>query len=62
MELMQAVATQLSFPRPQAGLDQQLKQANFKLDRLARLDGLTQLANRGNFHEFWWREWRRMHR
>lgn len=60
LELMQAVATQLSFPLQQAGLYQQLKQANHKLDRLARLDGLTQVANRRHFNEFLWLEWRRM--
>lgn len=62
LELMRAIATQLSFPLQQAGLYQQLKQANHQLDRLARLDGLTQVANRRNFNERLWIEWRRMQR
>ncbi|NEO57852.1 MAG: diguanylate cyclase [Okeania sp. SIO3B5] len=39
-----------------------LKQANLKLERLARLDGLTQVPNRRYFDEFLNQEWRRMAR
>jgi diguanylate cyclase (GGDEF)-like protein len=39
-----------------------LKSANLKLERLARLDGLTQVANRRRFDEALQEEWRRMRR
>ena len=39
-----------------------LQEANFKLERLARLDGLTQVPNRRYFDEFLDQEWRRMER
>ena len=39
-----------------------LKSANLKLERLARLDGLTQIANRRRFDEALQEEWRRMSR
>jgi len=39
-----------------------LKSANLKLERLARLDGLTQIANRRRFDEALQEEWRRMGR
>jgi len=62
LELVRAVAAQLSFPLHQARLYQQLQQANRELERLARLDGLTQVANRRHFNEALRREWRRMRR
>ncbi|MEB3883196.1 diguanylate cyclase domain-containing protein [Lyngbya sp. CCY1209] len=62
LELVRAVAAQLSFPLQQARLYQQLQQANRELERLARLDGLTQVANRRHFDEVLGREWRRMRR
>lgn len=43
-------------------LYQQLEAANFKLQRLATLDGLTQVANRRRFDEYFQQEWRRMAR
>ncbi|NES72535.1 MAG: diguanylate cyclase [Okeania sp. SIO2D1] len=39
-----------------------LQEANLKLERLARLDGLTQIPNRRYFDEFLDQEWRRMAR
>jgi len=39
-----------------------LKGANMKLERLARLDGLTQIANRRRFDESLQKEWRRLRR
>lgn len=39
-----------------------LKSANLKLERLARLDGLTQIANWRRFDEVLQEEWRRMSR
>ena len=43
-------------------LYQQLQQANLELQRLAVLDGLTQIANRRRFDEYLNQEWRRMMR
>jgi len=39
-----------------------LREINLELERLATLDGLTQVANRRRFDEFLGREWRRMKR
>ncbi|NEP87939.1 MAG: diguanylate cyclase [Okeania sp. SIO2C2] len=39
-----------------------LQEANLKLERLARLDGLTKISNRRYFDEFLDQEWRRMAR
>lgn len=39
-----------------------LKQANLKLERLATLDGLTQIPNRRRFDEYLEQEWRRLTR
>ncbi|NER02369.1 MAG: diguanylate cyclase [Okeania sp. SIO3C4] len=39
-----------------------LQEANLKLERLARLDGLTQIPNRRYFDEFLDQEWRQMER
>lgn len=39
-----------------------LREMNLELERLATLDGLTQVANRRRFDEFLNREWRRMRR
>ncbi|MDX2096599.1 MAG: PleD family two-component system response regulator [Leptolyngbyaceae cyanobacterium bins.59] len=46
----------------QTQLRQQLEQANRELERLANLDGLTQLANRRYFDEYFQQEWRRLAR
>ena len=39
---------------------QELRQANRQLERLANLDGLTQVANRRYFDEYWKQKWQRM--
>ena len=46
----------------QAKLYQQLEEANFKLQRLATVDALTQVANRRRFDEYLEDEWQRMMR
>lgn len=46
----------------QARLYQQLEEANSKLQRLATVDGLTQVANRRRFDEYLENEWQRMMR
>ena len=42
--------------------NERLKKANLELQRLANLDGLTQLANRRRFDEYLKAEWERMAR
>lgn len=42
--------------------EQALQDANLELQRLAHLDGLTQLANRRRFDEYLAQEWRRLRR
>ncbi len=46
----------------QVRLYEQLEQANFELQRLATVDGLTQVANRRRFDEYLDDEWQRMMR
>lgn len=41
-------------------LENSLKKANDELERLASLDGLTQIANRRKFDEYLMQEWRRL--
>ena len=41
---------------------QQLQEANFKLEQIANLDGLTQVANRRRFDQYIDQEWRRLAR
>lgn len=60
--LLQEVADQLAIALHQAELYQQLQSANQELKRLANLDGLTQLANRRRFDEYFLQEWRRHQR
>ncbi|ERT06175.1 diguanylate cyclase domain protein [Lyngbya aestuarii BL J] len=62
VELVQAVATQLSSPLQQAQLKQELQRANLELELLANLDGLTQIANRRHFDYRLQQEWQRMQR
>jgi two-component system, cell cycle response regulator len=60
--LMNAIAMQLGgfMQRKQAEAD--LKQANLDLQRLANLDGLTQVSNRRCFDEILLHEWKRSRR
>ena len=62
VELVQAVATQLSSSLQQAQLKEKLQQANLELELLANLDGLTQIANRRHFDYRLQQEWHRMQR
>jgi diguanylate cyclase (GGDEF)-like protein len=62
VNLMNAIALQLGgfMQRKQAEAD--LRQANLDLQRLANLDGLTQVANRRYFEEVLQQEWKRSRR
>ncbi|MEG4961801.1 MULTISPECIES: diguanylate cyclase domain-containing protein [unclassified Microcoleus] len=62
VELLSSLATQLAIAIKQAELYQQLQAANLKLERLATLDELTQLANRRRFDQYLEMEWRRQAR
>ena len=59
VELLSNLAAQLAIAIKQAELYQQLQAANLKLERLATLDELTQLANRRRFDQYLEMEWRR---
>ncbi|KYC37034.1 hypothetical protein WA1_46165 [Scytonema hofmannii PCC 7110] len=60
--LLRQLSTQLAIAIQQSELYQQLERANQELQRLATLDGLTQIANRRSFDEFLDREWQRSKR
>ncbi len=62
IEFVKQVVNQLGICLEQALLFQQLQKANLELQRLASLDGLTQLANRRRFDEYFNQEWRRLTR
>ncbi len=62
VRLLQQLATQFSIAIQQAELHEELKQANQKLQRIAFLDGLTQVANRRRFDQYLDHEWRRLMR
>lgn len=59
VELVNAVATQVGFMIQRKKAEAALWEANRQLERLASLDGLTQVANRRRFDEFLAQEWRR---
>ncbi|BAY48688.1 diguanylate cyclase with PAS/PAC and GAF sensors [Scytonema sp. HK-05] len=60
VELTMTVADQLMIAIQQSELYQQLQIANQELQRLAKLDGLTQLANRRHFDQYLKQEWLRL--
>ncbi|WP_346293269.1 diguanylate cyclase domain-containing protein [Sphaerothrix gracilis] len=60
--LLRELATQLAIAIQQAELYQQLQAANQKLERLANLDGLTQIPNRRCLDSYLQQEWRRLRR
>jgi diguanylate cyclase (GGDEF)-like protein/PAS domain S-box-containing protein len=60
IELLQQLATQLAIAIQQAQLYQAAQKANFELERLASVDGLTQVANRRRFDDYLNAEWRRL--
>lgn len=62
LSLVEEVAMQLSQALQQAALYQQLQAANDELQRLAHLDGLTQIANRREFDRYLAQEWQRLQR
>jgi diguanylate cyclase (GGDEF)-like protein len=62
VELTMTVADQLMIGIQQSELYQQLQIANQELQRLAKLDGLTQLANRRHFDDYLKQEWLRLAR
>ena len=59
IDLLEQLATNVGIAIQQSELYQQLQNANFELQRLATLDGLTQLANRRRFDEYLNAEWLR---
>lgn len=61
-DMLQQVANQLAIAIHQAELYGQLAQANQELNRLARTDALTQLANRRWLDEYLRQEWYRLAR
>ncbi len=62
VELTMTVADQLMIAIQQSELYQQLQIANQELQRLAKLDGLTQIANRRRFDQYLKKEWLRLAR
>lgn len=58
IDLLKQLATQVGIATQQAELYQKLEQANHELERLATLDGLTQLANRRRFDDYLEQQWR----
>ncbi len=59
VKIVTAIADQLAVAIQQSELYQQLKTANDELQQLAKVDKLTQLANRRYLDEFLSREWQR---
>jgi two-component system cell cycle response regulator len=59
LNLVNAVATQLGTLIQRKKAEAALRQANQALERLANLDGLTQVANRRRFDEYLMQEWSR---
>ncbi|MBW4481067.1 MAG: diguanylate cyclase [Tildeniella torsiva UHER 1998/13D] len=62
IDLLKQLANQVGLAIQQAALYTQLETANARLENLARVDGLTQVANRRRFDEHLSQEWRRMRR
>lgn len=62
IDLLKELATQVAIAIQQAELYRQLKIANQELEKLAHIDGLTQVANRRRFDELLEQEWFRLRR
>ena len=62
IDLLKSLATQVAIAIQQSSLFEQLEAANQELQRLASIDGLTQVANRRRFDEYLHEEWRRLAR
>ncbi|MDJ1177621.1 diguanylate cyclase [Roseofilum sp. BLCC_M91] len=60
LTLIQSVANQLASLMRRKQAESDLRQANQELTRLATLDGLTQVANRGHFDQVLRHEWSRL--
>ena len=60
VDLLKQLATQVEFAIQQSELYQRLQIANHRLQLLATLDGLTQIANRRYFDDFLMHEWKRL--
>lgn len=60
--LLKQLADQLAIAIQQSELYEKLRIANRELERLATLDGLTQVANRRRFDEYLNQEWNRLAR
>ena len=59
LHLVMAVADQLGSLIQRRQAEDQLRQLNLELKRLANLDGLTQVANRRRFDDYLAQEWKR---
>ena len=57
IDLLKSLATQVAIAIQQSTLFEQLEEANHELQRLASVDGLTQVANRRRFDEYLEAEW-----
>lgn len=62
LQLVQAIALQLGLLMRRKQAEDALRQANQELQRLANLDGLTQIANRRYFDRVFQIEWQRLNR
>lgn len=62
IHLLKELANQLAIAIQQSELYEKLQAANQELQRLANLDGLTQVANRRHFDSYIGQEWRRLQR
>ncbi len=62
IDLLQSLGTQVAIAIQQSCLFEQVEAANQELQRLASVDGLTQVANRRRFDEYLNTEWRRLAR
>jgi diguanylate cyclase (GGDEF)-like protein/PAS domain S-box-containing protein len=62
IDLLKSLATQVAIAIQQSSLFEQLEAANQELQRLACVDGLTQVANRRRFDEYLHTEWHRLAR
>lgn len=60
IELTCAIADQLAIAIQQSELYQELQVANQQLQRLATIDGLTQVSNRRGFDQYLEQEWQRL--
>ena len=60
--LLEQLATPIAVAIQQAELYEQLQRANQELEKMAKTDGLTRVANRRFFEEMLFKEWNRLRR